>query len=44
MDLESSSKIIISVGDFNGRVGKWGNEGFEGVNRRMVLGKEMQKK
>ena len=41
-DLGSSSEIIVSLGDFNGHVGKYA-EGFEGVHRGMVLGKEMQK-
>ena len=41
-DLGSSSKIIVSLGDFNGHVGKC-VEGFEGVHGGMVLGKEMQK-
>ena len=42
-DLGSSSEIIVSLGDFNGHVGKYA-EGFEGMHRRIVLGKEMQKK
>ena len=41
-DLGSSSKIIVSLGDFNKHVGKCA-EGFEGVHGGMVLGKEMQK-
>ena len=41
-DLGSSSEIIVSLGDFNGHVGKYA-EGFEGVHGEMVLGKEMQK-
>ena len=41
-DLGSSSEII-SLGNFNGHVGKYA-EGFEGMHRRIVLGKEMQKK
>ena len=40
-DLGSSSEIIVSLGDFNGHVGKYA-EGFEGVHGEMVLGKEMQ--
>ena len=42
-DLGSSSEIIVSLGDFNGHVGKCA-EGFEGVHRGMVLGKKVQKK
>ena len=41
-DLGSSSEIIVSLGDFNGHVGKCA-EGFEGVHGERVLGKEMQK-
>ena len=41
-DLGSSSEIIVSLGDFNGHVGKYA-EGFEGIHGGMVLGKEMQK-
>ena len=42
-DLGSSSEIIVSLGNFNGHVGKCA-EGFEGVHTGgMVLGKEMQK-
>ena len=41
-DFGSSSEIIVSLGDFNGHVGKWA-EGFEGVHGKMVLGKEMKK-
>ena len=41
-DFGKSSKIIVSVGDFNGHVGKCA-EGFEGVHRETVLGKEMQR-
>ena len=40
---KSSSEIIVSLGNFNGHVGKRA-EGFEGVKGGMVLGKEMQKK
>ena len=40
-DLESSSEIIVSLGDFNGHVGKCA-EGFEGVHRKMVSRKEKQ--
>ena len=42
-DLGQSSEIIVSLGDFNGHVGKCA-EGFEVVHRGMVLGKEIQKK
>ena len=42
-DLGSSSEIIVSLGDFNGHVGKCA-EGFEGVHGGMVLEKEMQEK
>ena len=42
-DFGSSSEIILSLGDFNGHVGKYA-ENFEGVHGGMVLGKEMQKK
>ena len=41
-DLESSGKIMISLENFNGHVGKCA-EGFEGVHGEMVLGKEMLK-
>ena len=41
-DLGSSSEIIVSLGDFNGQVGKCA-ERFKGVNGGLVLGKEMQK-
>ena len=41
-DFGSSSEIIVSLGDFNGHVGKC-VEGFEGVHGEVVLGKEMQK-
>ena len=41
-DLASSGEIIVSLGDFNGHVGKCA-EGSEGVHGGMVLGKEMQK-
>ena len=41
-DLRSSSEIILSLGNFNGHVGKCA-EGFEGVHGGKVLGKEMQK-
>ena len=40
--LGSSTEIIISLGDFNGHVGKSAN-GFEGVRWAMVSGKEMRK-
>ena len=40
--LGSSSEIIVSLGDFNGHVGKCA-ESFEGVHGGMVLEKEMQK-
>ena len=42
-DFGSSSEIIVSLGDFDGHVGKCA-EGFQGVHGGMVLGKEMQKK
>ena len=38
----SSSEIIVSLGDFNGHVGKCA-EGFEGVHGGIIFGKEMQK-
>ena len=43
-DLGRSSEIIVSLGDFNGHVGKYA-EGFEGVHGGggMVLRKEMLK-
>ena len=41
-DFGSCSEIIVSLGDFNGHVGKCA-EDFEGVHGGMVLGKEMQK-
>ena len=41
-DLGSSSEIIVSLEDFNGHLGKYA-EDFEGVHRKMVLGKEMQR-
>ena len=37
-DLGSSSEIIVSLGDFNGHVGKYA-EGFEGVHRGNGVGK-----
>ena len=37
-DLRSSSKIIVSLGDFNGHVGKYA-EGFEGVHGENGVGK-----
>ena len=39
MKLEKSSEIIISLGGFNGYVGKRA-VGFEDVHGRMVLGKD----
>ena len=41
-DFASSSEMIVSLENFNGHVGKC-TEGFKGVHREMVLGKEMQK-
>ena len=41
-DLKSSSKVIVSLGDFNKHVGKCA-ESFEDVHGRMISGKEMQK-
>ena len=41
-DLGSSSKIIASLGNFNGRVGKCA-EGFEGVHRENGIGKRNAK-
>ena len=38
----SCSEIVLSLGHFNGHVGKCA-EGFEGVHGGMVFGKEMQK-
>ena len=40
--LGSSNEIIVSLGDFNGHVGKCA-EGFEGTHGEMVLEKEIQK-
>ena len=40
--MRSSSEIIVSLGDFNGHVGKCA-EGFERIHGGIVLGKEMQK-
>ena len=40
--MESSSEIIVSLGDFNGHVGKCA-EDSEDVHAEMILGKEMQK-
>ena len=42
MGLESFSKIIVSLGDFNGHVGKC-TEGFEGVHVGHGIGNEMKK-
>ena len=39
-DLESSSEIIVFLGDFNGHVTKCA-EGFKGVHGGMALGKEI---
>ena len=41
-DLGSFSEIIVSLGDFNGHVGKCA-AGFEGIHGGMILGKEMLK-
>ena len=41
-DLGSSSEIIVSLGDFNGYVGKC-TESFEGVHKRNGIGKKMRK-
>ena len=41
-EMGSSSEIIVSLGDFNGHVGKYA-EGFEGVHGGNSVGKKMQK-
>ena len=41
-DFGSSSEIIVSLGVFNGHVGKCA-KGFEGIREGNVLGKEIQK-
>ena len=41
-DLGNFSEIIVSLGDFNGHLGKCADD-FDGAHGGMVLGKEMQK-